>query len=633
MAYSWWKNWQPPGLFAKVIKGNKGSQSETGISPMKTNLLKILIASTAFVLTWCANAIPLPSITVSPTIISNYYPGVITLNMSGLTNTEQVIVNKWLDANTNGVIDPGERVVDVFRINDGGAMIISGVTNLNVPFDSNPTNGAITTTLNCPQGMVIETMVGRYIYQMASPTGRFSPVTATLTVTNAPLAQSVSGTIYSNGIPQPYAVVVFQDQHISNPAGAAVSDSNGHYFITLPVSAYTPIASALNCYFDFNTAPNIVLTNGMSVTNDLFLTNGTATISGTVSNAANGSGIGGLLLIAQSGSAFEIIFTDTNGNYSAAVTPNFWKIDPSKERLARRAFVYPEIALQVDTTSNNVTGANIALPKGNALFYGRITDNLNHPFANVEVDADGNGTNSSDTSFSAKGYSGQDGYYAVAVLGDLTNNWGCNMNNTKDPAVANYVFNTFPLVTNAPNQTRLENFIALPTIGTISGHVQGNDGTNVTGVALYANALINGTNYQTLDGSTDNSGNYSLAVAAGTWGVQFLTGGSDDNLDTHGYFDPYAPHTVVVPPTNSVLNITVYSFGTPFISSAQRFSSTHFGFDISGSNSVNYTVQYSTNLASPTWSTLASFQLTTNPFPVVDVNATNPARFYRVLKN
>jgi len=48
---------------------------------------------------------------------------------------------------------------------------------------------------------------------------------------------------------------------------------------------------------------------------------------------------------------------------------------------------------------------------------------------------------------------------------------------------------------------------------------------------------------------------------------------------------------------------------------------------------VNYTVQYSTNLASPTWFTLLSFQLTTNPFPVVDVNATNAARFYRVLKN
>jgi len=48
---------------------------------------------------------------------------------------------------------------------------------------------------------------------------------------------------------------------------------------------------------------------------------------------------------------------------------------------------------------------------------------------------------------------------------------------------------------------------------------------------------------------------------------------NEDNLDTHGYFDPYAPHTVAVPPTNSILDITVYSIGTPFISTAQRFSS------------------------------------------------------------
>src|SRR5437879_9972899 len=35
-----------------------------------------------------------------------------------------------------------------------------------------------------------------------------------------------------------------------------------------------------------------------------------------------------------------------------------------------------------------------------------------------------------------------------------------------------------------------------------------------------------------LDGTTDNSGNYSLAVSAGQWNVQFLLGGgSHDNLD------------------------------------------------------------------------------------------------------
>jgi hypothetical protein len=88
-----------------------------------------------------------------------------------------------------------------------------------------------------------------------------------------------------------------------------------------------------------------------------------------------------------------------------------------------------------------------------------------------------------------------------------------------------------------------------------------------------------------------------------------------------------------VPPTNAVLNLTVYPSGTPFVTAPQRFSGTQFGFSINGSLNVNYTVQVSTNLILGNWATLLSFQLTTNPFPIMDVNATNRSRFYRVLKN
>jgi hypothetical protein len=44
-------------------------------------------------------------------------------------------------------------------------------------------------------------------------------------------------------------------------------------------------------------------------------------------------------------------------------------------------------------------------------------------------------------------------------------------------------------------------------------------------------------------------------------------------------------------------------------------------------------VQVSTNLTSANWSSLQSFQLTANPFPIVDVQATNSPRFYRVVEN
>ena len=116
--------------------------------------------------------------------------------------------------------------------------------------------------------------------------------------------------------------------------------------------------------------------------------------------------------------------------------------------------------------------------------------------------------------------------------------------------------------------------------------------------------------------------------------MQFLNGGHDSgNLDVQGYADLSAPHIVSVPPINAVLNLTVYPFGTPVISALQRSSPTQFRFNVTGATNVSYTVLVSTNLASTNWLNLLSFSLITNPFPVVDVSATNKARFYRVQKN
>jgi hypothetical protein len=598
---------------------------------MKIGSKKFLMAFVAFATWFSFNpaGFAQPTLTVSPSVISNTYPGVITLNITGLTNTEKVTIQRWLDGNANGSIDAGEPMIDAFKITDGGAMVIGGITNINVPFDSNPTNGAITTTLNCPAALLLDNMVGHYIFQLVSPTGRFSPVTATFAVTNATLSQSISGIIYSNGVaPFPYAVVVAQDQQANDPAGAAVADSAGHYFLTLNPGSYSLIAGMPNFYFNQSLAPSVILTNGMSATNNLYLTNGTATISGSVYDAGNSNGLGGVLLQLKSGHLFAIAFTDTNGNYSAAVTPSFWTIQPTKQRLARRAYVLPEATFQVNTSTGNVMNANIALPKGNALFYGRITDSSNTPFANVDFDG------SSGNDFDAKGYSDANGYYTVAVLGGLTNYWSCSANSGKNSGLlANYILNTFESINLSTNQAVLENFVALPATAQISGHVQDNSGTNVIGVGLNASANIGGNYYQSLDGTTDNSGNYSLAVASGQWSVQFFTGNFSDSLDTHGYVDLTAPHVVTIPPTNATLNVIVYPLGTPLISQPQRISSTQFSFNINGALNVNYTVQVSTNLASTNWFNLQTFQLTTNPFPILDVQATNSPRFYRVKKN
>jgi hypothetical protein len=569
------------------------------------------------------------TLTVSPSVVSNTYPGVITLNVTGLNTGEKIYITRWIDLNGNGVIDAGEPTMDAFQLvdNDNTYAIVGGITNINMPFDTNPANGAITATFSIPSVMPLDNMAGNYIFEVISPKGRFAPVTATLSITNAPLPATITGTVYqSDGVtPFANAVVAAQDLVHNNVANASVADSNGQYAISLYPGEYACVGAAMNCYYDQKTAAAFNLTNGMTVTNNLTLTNaGPYTISGQIYDEGNSNRIPGLLVQLQSGSLFEVAFTDTNGNYSAAVSPGFWKVQPAKEHLARGGYVYPQQTYQADATTGSVTNFNIGFPEGDALIYGRVTDNSNNPIVGVKMD----GNQNQSTNYDSKGYTDANGNYAIAIL-DGTNSCQVDTPTYGSPAL-NYIWNQ-PNETDVPPGGTLRNdFVGLPIIGTISGHVQDNAGTNVVGVGLYANTTIGGLYYSSLEGTTDHSGNYTLAVAAGTWDVYFLVGGFSDNLDAAGYEDLTAPHYVNVPPTNVILNLTVYPLGTPVISQPQFVAPGQFGFWVSGTNNVTYTVEASSNLLS--WTSIYSFELLTNSLFITDPSATIGHRFYRIVK-
>jgi hypothetical protein len=73
------------------------------------------------------------------------------------------------------------------------------------------------------------------------------------------------------------------------------------------------------------------------------------------------------------------------------------------------------------------------------------------------------------------------------------------------------------------------------------------------------------------------------------------------------------------------------SIQPPTIGPPSKFGS-QFQFNVTGTAGQNYTIQVSTNLHSTNWSTiLVTNSPSMNSFFVTDTNATNPARFYRVL--
>ena len=150
----------------------------------------------------------------------------------------------------------------------------------------------------------------------------------------------------------------------------------------------------------------------------------------------------------------------------------------------------------------------------------------------------------------------------------------------------------------------------------------------VAGLGIGANGTITSVTYNSY-AQTDNSGNYVLPAASGTWFL-YVNCCGDNGLESFGLFDP-ASHTVIIPPTNAVVNITLYPVGTPFLTQPARYSSTQFGFFLNGPVGSNYTVKASTDLSN--WFNLFSLSSTSNPAFLMDNLATNNRRFYRVLRN
>src|SRR5690349_21005965 len=84
------------------------------------------------------------TLTVTPNTVSNLYSGPITLQIGGLTNNEPVMVYRYLDANTNGVADSGEPLVQAFRLTEGRVTSFNGIRDINVVGDDDgSTNGQI----------------------------------------------------------------------------------------------------------------------------------------------------------------------------------------------------------------------------------------------------------------------------------------------------------------------------------------------------------------------------------------------------------------------------------------------------------------------------------------------------------
>lgn len=506
------------------------------------------------------------NMTITPSVVSNTYSGTVTLQVTGITNGETVLIQKYLDANADGVVDAGDILWEQFKLTDGKANVFfdgaTAITNANTPGDTDSTPGQITAALNLPASGFEQTIVANYLVVLSSPTGNWAPITNSLTVTNFPFGQSFSGSISANGTNVPNAsVLLFQPSgnNNMNPVGGTVSDGSGNYQISMPPGFYVLVALKSN--FVANTGgASATLSNGVNIATNLSLMNADRTISGSLLDASNSVGLAGILVPVQSKHGLlAVAFTDTNGNFTAPVVSDQWQVQSSDQALTFKNYLRPG-KVQVDATGGSVSGVTVRFPKANALFYGKVKDGFGNPMPNLSLFSqedinNGNGLEQDVATYAS-------GQYFAGALSE-TNPWQVEV--SSDQAPTNYIFSSPAFDQNGgtnvnPGQAVRADITALLATNTISGHVQDSTNNPVSNVQVFAYATIGGANFQA-QVNTDSSGNYSMNVAAGNWSVSLSCQGGQNSLDNYygpGNYQCPGSQSVNINNNNGTANFTIY---------------------------------------------------------------------------
>ena len=672
------------------------------------------------------------TLSITPSSISNTYSGKITLVVGGLPSGGSAVVQKYLDHNANGVVDAGDMLFQQFTVTDGQwGMVIGGVTNINVPGDSDTTAGQITCKLHFPNGDFSQSISGNYLFVVSSPTGAFSPVTNSFSVTNFPFPQKLTGKVLKNGVGVPGAIVVVFPPPSANghgpgqPVEAAAADNSGNYTVPLPVGTYMPLAVGSNLIADAMASPIISLAAGQTISTNLVVSNATTTITGHLVDYNNsGIPLPGIFLAAMTKTyLIAATSTDSKGNFTMGVDPGTWNFDGEPSGLILHGYVGFQGRTNV-LSGSSFTGA---FPQASALFYGQVVDASGNPLSNIDVNA-----NDNNGQFQSDSYTDNKGNYCVAALGGLPGDtWNLSVSSgggSSNPT--NYLFTQPQFDQNGgtnitAGQAVQVNFTGIIATNIISGNVQ-YYGTNIVGVGIYGGVTINGQSFNAYM-DTDANGNYSFNVCNGLWSIGVNQNGGSDSLDNiigpgnysppsnlnidivndngianftiqppgsgggplqinttslpngnegasyytqlqaSGGLSPYIwslasgslplPNGLTlgsngvisgVPTTNNLFNFFVQvtdSNGTtiqqslgliinpkPSFRGSAKLSNGQFQVLLYGAPNQNYSLQMTTNLSAGGWVTLyVTNNPLTNTFPLIDSNATNRQRFYRVL--
>ena len=456
-----------------------------------------------------------PSVTLSTGTIPANSGSNITINISGLNPSDTVRIERFLDLNSDGIVDIGEPDVADFLITDGTSSTIGGVNNPNIPGDDDGVaNGTIVTHISIPTSSEIGQTAGNYIIRVLSPTGEFAPILTPLVITQPAYGQTVSGqlTLTSGSITTPGIIVLLSNNgNNNNYVASCVTDTAGNYTLNAPIGSYMLLGLHIGEVSSMSGAPSFSLTSGETLTGENpILTPATCTISGQVQDVPNGLSLKGVQLMFNStGNYFDLNTSDTNGNYVISAVVDQWQNDISEYNLTQLGYLATKSGTTT-TVSGATSTLNISLNQASALISGTVKDSGGTPRSGIIMNANLgnsnlNATTGSNGSFT---FAVSPGTWSVGISQDYA-----NANNLVGMSALSEPINGGQAIGNLQIQ------IADAT-GTVSGSVS-DSGSGVANASVYASATLNGISYNS-SANTDNNGNYRFPILSGTWnmGVQ-----------------------------------------------------------------------------------------------------------------
>jgi hypothetical protein len=509
----------------------------------------------AVLLGWAELALGSVGFNVNPAVVTNDYFGQITLTITSLPAGQAVRVEKFYDLNGNGVVDGSDLLMQSFLVTDGLVPKLGGVTNLNMPGDTDgATNGQIVVQVNYPSTDTTFNLIeGSYLYRVSSPSNSFTPVTQSFRVWQKLLTQSISGVVYDGGSMNPLsnALAVAFDSNFSAVGGGKANNS-GRYIIYVPPGDYT-VWSVLGGYLASQAGGSGTVRPGSSVNNaDVAMTAGTSLLSGTLMDSATGVGLPGVAMFGyQSSNLFEITFTDASGNYALEVNNDIWEVDYNADQMPLLGYVAAATKPATNVTAD-VSNFNIPVAKANAVIYGTVRDDQIpvNTLSGVELSAaDIPGL------YAASGMSYKaDGNYTIGVLGG---DWWLGPTGESLSALGTGYLGTGTNWVVGVNQAARMDFVARKVTAHIRGQMLDEYLSPVSFAYMVASDPT-GTYWSS--SSTDALGAFDLGVFAGSWELSV-----DPSTAAQWYLvGPAAWYSVT---TGQVLSGVVYRcrYGTTYV--------------------------------------------------------------------